>query len=415
MAEQVIKLPDIGEGIAEAEISEWAVAIGEWINEDDIIGVVLTDKAAVEIPSSASGKVVWRAGEPGDMLPIGAPLVKIETAAQDDAAHPDPAPEEATPSAEDTLAEADQEATGRSEPPEPAPGTPAAAKGKARAAPAVRKRAADLGIDLSRLSGTGPEGRVIHADLDRELAGAGTGIATPARDGDDGIHETKIIGLRRKIAEQMSIAHARIPQITIVEEIDVTELERLRSQMNADRAETSPKLTLLPFLIRGVVAARTVAPQVNARFDDEAGTLSRYDAVHFGIATQTESGLVVPVLRHADARTVPQLASEIVSLAAGARAGTLSREELAGSTITVTSLGPLGAIATTPIINHPEVAIVGVNRKQVRPQWDGRSFVPREMMNLSASFDHRIVDGWDAATFIARLKVLLETPALLFA
>ena len=406
MSEIVIKLPDIGEGIAEAEISEWHVKIGDWINEDDAIGVVLTDKAAVEIPSGVSGKVLWRAGEEGDMLAIGAPFVKI------DATGITEANSEATDRTSKGEAKKTEKKSPKAKKVRPAATeskTSVRSSAKVLAAPTVRKRAADLGVDLSLITGSGPEGRVTHADIDRQIAGGSTVSAR------DAITETKVVGLRRKIAEQLSIANANIPAITIVEEIDVTELERLRAQMNADRDDPQPKLTMLPFLVRGVVVARDAAPQVNARYDDDAGILSTHEAVHFGIATQTDRGLMVPVMRHAESRSVWDIAAEIERLATGARDGSLSHEELSGSTITVTSLGPLGAIASTPIINQPEIAIVGINRKQVRPHWDGREFQPREMMNISASFDHRIVDGWDAATFVARFKQLLETPALLFA
>lgn len=422
MGEITIKLPDIGEGIAEAEISEWEVEIGDWIQEDDVIGAVLTDKAAVEIPSSVSGKLLWRAGGPGDKIAVGAPLVRIEVS--DEGAAPEPEgkadepvgdapaqPAEALASADTADMSDDEETDGAADAAGPPPALERNRAGKVLAAPALRKRAMDLGIDLSVLAGSGPDGRVTHADLDRHLAGQGG--AAPAT-APDGVTETRIIGLRRKIAEQMSRAHSSIPQITIVEEVDVTELERLRGEMNAERGETGPKLTLLPFLVRAVDRARSAAPQVNALYDDEAGLLRSFDALHCGIATQTPKGLMVPVLRNAGTRDMRGLASEILRLSEGARAGSLSREELSGSTFTITSLGPLGAIATTPIINHPEVAILGVNRKQVRPVWDGREFRPREVMNLSASFDHRIVDGWDAAQFIARLKSLLETPARLF-
>lgn len=399
MPEITIKLPDIGEGIAEAEISEWMVEVGQWVQEDEPLGVVLTDKAAVEIPASTSGRLLWRAGEPGDKLAIGAALVRLEVAA--DGETPDGPEADETPA---PAAEADP-------PPAPPPveTTPASPSTRVLAAPAVRQRARDLGLDLASIDGTGPDGRITHADLDRRLVLSGP---LPAKA--EGITETRVIGLRRQIAEQMARAHARIPQITIVEEIDVTELERLRGQMNAERSGDQPKLTLLPFLIRGMNVARTQSPEVNARYDDDAGVLRQYDAMHVGIATQTERGLLVPVLRHTEAQTVWQIAAGIARLASAARDGLASREELSGSTITVTSLGPLGAVATTPIVNHPEVAIIGVNRKQVRPHWDGRAFVPREMMNLSASFDHRIVDGWNAARFIARLKTCFETPALLF-
>ncbi|MFV0359377.1 dihydrolipoamide acetyltransferase family protein [Tropicimonas sp.] len=403
MPETVIKLPDIGEGIAEAEISEWMVDVGDQILEDDPLVAVLTDKATVEIPSSVSGRVTWRAGDPGDTLAIGAPLVRIEVAG---AGEGDPEPEgggKEAPGDSETGVVVPRDKT--------TPEAPALSKGRALAAPAVRRRAADLGIDLAAVPGSGPDGQVTHADLDRRLASGGY---RPLPAADDTVVETPVIGLRRKIAEQMALSHAHIPQITIVEETDVTELERLRARLNADGAGEGTRLTLLPFLIRAIVLARDAAPQVNARYDDGAGVLHRFDAVHAGIATQTERGLVVPVLHHAEALSVPDMAAGIARLADSARDGSIAREALGGATITITSLGPLGAVASTPLVNHPEVAIVGVNRKQIRPLWDGRAFVPREMMNLSASFDHRIVDGWDAASFVARLKTLIETPALLF-
>ena len=390
MPEIVIRLPDIGEGIAEAEITEWPVGVGEWVEEDEALVVVLTDKAAVEIPSSVSGTLLWQAAEPGAMLAVGAPLVRIEVA--DDGAS----------EAEKPVTVAEQPERGSEPEQENTPPLPPKG-GRTLAAPAVRKRAGDLGVDLAAVGGTGPDGRVTHADLDQHIAGR---IREPGVDSGDSVTETRIIGLRRRIAEQMTVSHTRIPQITIIEEVDVSELERLRAQMNADQNEATPRLTMLPFLIAGLVAARASAPQVNARFEDDAGILRQYGAVHCGIATQTKRGLVVPVLRNAQARPVRELAAEITRLAAGARDGLLGREEFSGATITVTSLGPLGAVATTPLVSHPQVAIVGVNRRQVRPVWDGTGFAPREMMNLSASFDHRIVDGWDAANFVARLKTL---------
>lgn len=445
MSQITIKLPDIGEGIAEAEITEWHVEVGAWIDEDDILCVVMTDKAEVEIPSSAAGKLLWRAADPGDRLAIGAPLVKIGDAAGVETEAADHGPPDAEAVSQDaadagekgatqeasrgTSQGATQEASqGASQgaslgaaqgatkcdtpqSPQPAPDSPATPPSRMRAAPAVRARARDIGLDLTRITGSGPKGRITHADLDRHIRGSG---ATLPPGSSDGITEIKIIGLRRKIAEQMALANERIPRITIVEEIDVTELETLRARMNDDRAEVQPKLTLLPFLIRAMIGARDAAPQINARYDDEAEILYRHDAMHIGVATQTERGLVVPVLSHAESRNVWEIAAEIARLADAARSGALARDELSGSTLTVTSLGPLGAIATTPIINAPEVAIVGVNRMQIRPLWDGHAFVPRKVMNISASFDHRIVDGWDAAHFIARLKTLLETPALVF-
>lgn len=414
MTEKTIKMPDIGEGIAESEISEWLVAPGDLVVEDDPLVVVMTDKAAVEIPSSFSGKVTWLAAEAGEVLPVGAPLLKIEVA--DDSGDAEPEEPASNDTHEDAPLETVEKVAEPEHEPEPqdeVPSKPFAGKAdQVLAAPAVRHRAADLGIDLAKVTGGGPGGRVTHADLDRHLLKRSP--AAPRKTGSD-VTETKLIGLRRKIAEQMSRAHGSIPAITIVEEVDVTELERLRAHMNGARHADRPKLTLLPFLIRAMDLSRVVAPQVNAHFDDVDGILREFEDFHVGIATQTDNGLMVPVMTRAGQRSVWEMAAEIKRLADGARAAKLSREELSGSTITITSLGALGAIASTPIINHPEVAIVGVNRKEIRPRWDGSRFAPREMMNLSASFDHRIVDGWNAAQYVARMKSLLETPALLFA
>ncbi len=396
MVEQTIKLPDIGEGIAESEISEWLVSVGDIVQEDEPLVVVMTDKAAVEIPSSLTGKVLWLAADAGEVLAVGAPLVKIDVF-DDEGDSQAPGVEEKTPSDMNDMP--------------PLKAVPSNSPGAVLAAPAVRKRALDLGVELDGIAGSGPDGQITHADLDRVLVGQ---LPSGARPVSDAVEEIRIIGLRRKIAEKMAQAHASIPSISIIEEVDVTELERLRAGMNAARKASQAKLTLLPFLIRAMVQARDAAPQVNACYDEANGVLHQHGAVHMGIATQTDSGLMVPVIAHADTRSVWDCAAEIARLAEGARDGVLTREELGGSTMTITSLGPLGAIATTPIVNHPEVAIVGVNRKQMRPQWDGHQFVPREMMNLSASFDHRIVDGFDAAQFIARLKTFLETPAMLF-
>lgn len=408
MSEITIKLPDIGEGIAEAEIADWAVTVGQWIREDDTIGTVLTDKAAVEIPSGHAGKVTWLGGEAGDKLAVGAVLIRLEVDAE--------AAPESKPDPEPVVA---PEPT-----PEPTPDAPSAPVSDPSMAPpvqtparpvlaaaAVRGRARDLGVDLATVSGSGPDGRITHGDLDRMLAGD-DGTRPSARH--DDITQTRIIGLRRKIAESLARSHAHIPQITIIEEVDVTELQRLRAQMNSDAPEDAVPLTLLPFIARGLIRALSVAPQINGRYDDDAGVLHTHSAVHLGVATQTDKGLVVPVVAHAEARDPWAFAAALARLSTAAREGSIARDDLRGATITITSLGPLGAVATTPIVNHPELAIVGVNRIQTRPLWDGRAFQPRAVMNLSASFDHRIIDGWDAAQFVARLKSLLETPALLF-
>jgi 2-oxoisovalerate dehydrogenase E2 component (dihydrolipoyl transacylase) len=282
------------------------------------------------------------------------------------------------------------------------------------AAPAVRLRAREAGVDLRQLRGTGPAGRITHDDLETYLARGRSGAAAASYQPKTAIEGIKITGLRRKIAEKMSIASSRIPHITYIEEIDVTALEELRARLNDRKRSGLPKLTLLPFLMRALVRAIAEQPHLNAHFDDGTGIVHQHAGVHIGIATQTSAGLMVPVVRHAEARDLFDCAAEVTRLADAARAGTATRDELTGSTITITSLGALGGLATTPIINHPEVAIIGVNRIATRPHWDGTAFVPRKMMNLSSSFDHRVIDGFDAAQFVQRIKELLETPAMIF-
>ena len=382
MSRFVFKLPDVGEGVAEAEIVEWRVAVGDRVEEDQPVVDVMTDKATVEIGAPVSGVVAALHGEPGSQRPVGAPLIEFETA--EDAAE--------APAA--VAAPEPPEAKAPSRPPETS-----APPARALASPAVRKQAADLGVELAGVKGSGSGGRVTHADLDA-LAGGG----------EDGITEVKVIGLRRRIADKMRQAKTRIPHFSYVEEVDVTELEDLRAKANAARQADQPKLTLLPYLVTAMVQALKDFPQVNARFDDDAGVVRRYRAVHVGLAVQTEAGLVVPVLRHAERRGLHDLAAEIARLAEGARAGKLASDELSGSTVTVTSLGPLGGIAHTPVVNWPEVAIVGPNRIVERPVVLGGQIVVRKMMNLSSSFDHRVIDGWDAAAFIQKVKSLLENP-----
>jgi 2-oxoisovalerate dehydrogenase E2 component (dihydrolipoyl transacylase) len=415
MGVHVVRLPDVGEGIAEAELVEWHVAVGDSVTAESVLADVMTDKATVEIASPVAGVVTFLTGEPGDVLAVGSDLVGIETAGGT-ASSEDPSqvavveelPAPPTPAAP-TVA-----------PPTPTPTAPPAAAAMPKApaqrpvaAPAVRQQARDLGIDLRLVHGSGPAGRITHSDLDRFVdAGATTAARRPAAS--DATREVRLVGLRRKIAEKVAVSSSHIPHITYVDEVDVTAVEELRATLNASAGDDDPKLTLLPFLARSIVRAVSEQPHLNSTFDDSAGVLTSYDAVHIGIATQTPNGLIVPVVRNAETLDIWETAREIGRVSEAARTGTASRDELSGSTITITSLGALGGIATTPIINHPEVAIVGVNKKQMRPVWDGQAFVPRQMMNLSSSFDHRVVDGWDAATFIQRIKALIETPALLF-
>jgi 2-oxoisovalerate dehydrogenase E2 component (dihydrolipoyl transacylase) len=396
MGRYVFKLPDVGEGIAEAEISQWHVAAGDRIEEDQPLVDVTTDKAIVEIPAPASGTVLSIHGAVGEKVAVGSELVVIETqVGTQPGAKPAAAPAVAAPAAV-------------------AAATP---RVQALASPAVRQRARQLGIELQRVRGSGPDGRVTHADLDTLVAGA-RGAASVVRGAtavDKGaVEEHRLTGIRRKIAERMQEAKRRIPHFSYIEEIDVTALEELRLHLNAEHAGKRPKLTPLPFILRALVRALPGHPEINARFDDEKGVVRRHAAIHIGIATQTPNGLLVPVLRHAEARDLWDCAAEANRLAAAAREGKVTRDELAGSTITVTSLGALGGVASTPVINYPEVAIVGVNRIAERPVVRGGQVVVRKMMNLSSSFDHRVVDGWTAAEFIQKVKRFLEQPAALF-
>jgi 2-oxoisovalerate dehydrogenase E2 component (dihydrolipoyl transacylase) len=440
MAEHTIKLPDVGEGVAEAELVEWHVKVGDLVREDSILAAVMTDKATVEIPSPVDGEITWLGAEIGDTVAVGSPLIKLkveggagagEAQAQKPAMDDD---QEEAPLA-DGLAEEGETvppppakpataAPAKTAAAKPAPARPAARPATAAAprpegekplaTPAVRLRAKEAGVDLRQIPGSGPAGRITHEDLDAFIA-RGPQAARPAGlQRNDTVEDIKIVGLRRKIAEKMALAKSRIPHITYVEEIDVTALEELRAALNKGKRADQPKLTVLPFLMRAMVKAIAEQPGLNAIFDDEAGIVHRHGGVHIGIAAQTASGLVVAVVKHAEARDLWDCGAEVNRLAEAAKAGTATREELSGSTITITSLGAMGGVATTPVINHPEVAIVGVNKMMIRPVWDGTQFIPRKMMNLSSSFDHRVVDGWDAAVFVQRIKTLLETPALIF-
>lgn len=437
MAAYVIKMPDIGEGIAEVELVAWRVQPGEAVAEDQILADVMTDKATVEIPSPVAGIVVSHGGTVGQVMAVGAELIRLEVEGagnvrsggdaapvQRSEAAPAVAPAIAATAAapvDSAQAAAPKSAAGpASAAARPLVAPRRAADEKPIASPAVRRRAWDLGIELQFVPGTGPAGRITQDDLDAFAASGGAASAA-GREVDSRYalrldeQAVPVIGLRRKIAQKMQQAKRQIPHFTYVEEVDVTELEALRQRLNAEHAARRAKLTLLPFLARAIVIAVREFPQVNARFDDEAQVLTRYGAVHLGMATQTEAGLLVPVIRHAETLDPWACAGEIARLADAARKGKASREELGGSTITITSLGALGGIVTTPVINHPEVGIVGVNRMVERPMFDrdGR-VVPRLLMNLSASFDHRVVDGMDAALFVQRLRALLETPATLF-
>ncbi|MEJ7799779.1 MAG: dihydrolipoamide acetyltransferase family protein [Ilumatobacter sp.] len=459
MSEYAMKLPDVGEGVAEAEIVEWHVAVGDTITEDDVIADVMSDKATIELPSPVTGVVSWLAGDVGDVLAVGSVLLRIEVdVAQSGATRSEPT--QSTTAEVGAAETADTEDTGDTddtddtddsdesdgpgdESSEPEPLEPPAAgarrtpssgsdapksvdaapsgtrsSGRPPAAPAVRARAGALGVDLVSVTGSGPDGRVTHGDLDDALIERGSSPARQAppprlvgaRDDED----IRVIGLRRNIAERVQESARRIPHFTYVDEVDVTALEQLRRELNDEWGDQRPKLSLLPFLMRAVILAVDTHPEMNARFDDEAGVVRRSGAVHLGIATQTDRGLMVSVVKHAESLDLWAFASEVRRLADEARSAAISLEELTGSTITITSLGVLGGVVTTPVINMPEVAIIGVNKITDRPVYEGDALVRRSMMNLSSSFDHRVIDGADAAEFIQEIKRFLEHPALLF-
>jgi 2-oxoisovalerate dehydrogenase E2 component (dihydrolipoyl transacylase) len=436
VARYEFKLPDIGEGIAEAEIVAWHIKVGDQVSEDQQLADMMTDKATVEMESPVAGTVVALAGEVGDQIPIGSVLVVFETEAgagasdmappapqqdgteTDDAGErtdtvamadglvtPTEAQEQAVPSTAQEAAPASAPAPVPAPAPEPAP--KAAEKTQVLASPAVRQRARDLGIDLAAVKYAGE--RMRHADLDAYLMYNGGGIFRSGGGASRPDEQVKVVGLRRKIAENMQEAKRRIPHFTLVEEFDVTALEQTRAMMNLDRG-SNPKLTMLPFLVTAMAKTLADYPQINTRYDDDENILYRSGAVHMGMATQTPNGLMVPVIRDAERLTVWQIASEILRLAEAARTGKASREELSGSTITISSLGPMGGIASTPVINRPEVAIIAVNKLEEKPVVVDGELEIRKRMNLSLSCDHRVVDGWDAANFLQDLKKLIEAP-----
>ena len=434
MAKFTFNMPDIGEGIAEAEIVQWHKQVGDTVNEDEEFVDMMTDKATVPMESPVTGKILEIAGGEGDMVSIGSMLVVIEVEGEvpDDVAEESQATAEAAPApapapkaepveerievetsdasdADDALA-ADPDPAPQ---PEPRPAPEPSAQAKVLATPAVRKRAKVLGVDLAQVK-PAEDGRIRHGDLDQFLSyNAGYGAAAKPRADE----EKKVIGMRRRIAENMAASKRNIPHFSYVEEVDVTDLEVLRAQLNSNRGE-KPKLTILPLLITAICKTLPDFPMINARYDDEAGIVTRHGSVNMGMAAQTDAGLMVPVIRNAQAQNLWQLANEIARLAEAARTGTAKSEEMQGGTLTVTSLGPLGGVATTPVINRPEVAIIGPNRIIERPMYvtgaDGVERIEkRKLMNISISCDHRVVDGWDAASFVQALKRLLETPALI--
>ncbi|MGP5281536.1 dihydrolipoamide acetyltransferase family protein [Pseudomonas helleri] len=426
MGTHVIKMPDIGEGIAQVELVEWFVKVGDLVSEDQVVADVMTDKATVDIPSPVAGRVLALGGQPGEVMAVGSELIRIEVEGagnlREDAAPAPAVAAEAPAAAPKAPAQARVEVAAVSVAAVKTAPTPRAApvareaNERPLASPAVRKRAWDAGIELRFVQGSGPAGRVLHDDLDAYLAQDTSTSAAPAcgyamRTDEQHI---PVIGLRRKIAQRMQDAKRRAAHFSYVEEIDVTALEELRAQLNQKWGETRGKLTLLPFLMRAMVVALRDFPQINVRYDDEAQIITRFGAAHIGVAAQSDGGLMVPVVRHAESLNLWAAADEIARLANAVRTGKATREELSGSTITLTSLGALGGIASTPVVNLPEVAIIGVNRIVERPVVVKGQIVIRKMMNLSSSFDHRVVDGMDAAQFIQAMRGLLEQPASLF-
>lgn len=425
MARFTFRLPDIGEGISEAEIVAWHVKVGDRIEEDQQVADMMTDKATVEMESPVAGIVVEVAGEVGDQVAIGSALIIVETdgdapSAEESASPSEDVLEAENPGVEEVAAPAPTPAPVAAPVPasEPTPAAaaehaPAASHAQVLASPAVRARAKDLGVDLGSVKSDG--NHIRHADLDAFLRyGSGQGYHAPHASRAREDEAVKVIGMRRRIAENMQAAKRNIPHFTYVDEVDVTALEEMRADLNANRGQR-PKLTMLPFLIVAICRTIPAFPMINARYDDEAGIVTRHGRVHLGMAAQTPAGLMVPVIRDAQDMNVWQLAAEVTRLAEAARTGKAKSEELSGSTLTLTSLGPLGGIVTTPVINRPEVAIIGPNKIVERPVFHGDEIVRAKLMNISISCDHRVVDGHDAASFVAALKKLLETPVLLFA
>ena len=419
------KLPDIGEGVVEGEVVEWMVAVGDSIKEDDPILSVMTDKATVEIPSPVNGVVSKIIGEPGDILPVGEVCIEFEVDGDGNASSKPAAKQEEvvkeTPKVEKATKPKPEPVPVKAAEPVSAPEPVVRAAGtKALASPAVRQRARQANIDLQLVAGSGPAGRISHGDLDIHIAGGAGGATSFAPLGSStktkltGTEEIKVIGLRRKIADSMMASYSSIAHFSYFEEVDVTALEELRQHLNATRPEGAPKLTYLPFIMQALVKALRESPECNALYDDEANIVTRHQAIHLGIATQTDRGLYVPVVKHVEAMDIWQSAGEMIRVTSATREGKASADDLSGSTFTITSLGRLGGLGATPIINKPEVGILGVHNAKERAVVRNGQIVVRRMMNLSSSWDHRVVDGHDGATLVQRVKTYLENPATIF-
>ena len=413
------KLPDIGEGVVEGEVVEWMVAVGDTVKEDDPILSVMTDKATVEIPSPTDGVVKSLVGEPGTILAVGQVCIEFETDGEgtpvEEAREPVEEVVEEAPAPEPKPVKEEVAPAPAAPAPAPTPVVVAAPGARPLASPAVRQRARESGIDLTTVSGSGPAGRITHGDLDSwKAAGSPVAAAGPARTAQTGTTEVPVIGLRRKISESMTASYTTIPHFSYFEEVDITHLDELRVHLNSTRADGQPKLTYLPFIMQALVKALGENPVCNALFDDDKGVVTRHDAVHLGIATQTDRGLYVPVVKHVEAQDIWQSASEMQRVSQAARDGTAGLDELTGSTFTITSLGRMGGLGATPIINKPEVGILGVHNAVDTPVVRNGQIVIRKMLRLSSSWDHRVVDGWDGAMLVQRLKTLLENPATIF-
>ena len=415
MGNFVFKLPDIGEGVVEGEVVQWHVSVGDSVSEDDPIVDVMTDKATVTIPSPVSGVISSLSGDVGDMIAVGSSLMEIDSEGEGGAPAVEDTGEPESVSDPDTSKV--PVPAPAPEAPEPAPSQIQTPTGRVLASPAVRKRARENDVDLSKVRGSGPAGRVRHADLDAFIAAGGAVSGAPPMAYSlkrTEVTPVKVVGLRRKISEQMSLSKSRIPHFSYFEEVDITELENLRQILNSTRDESQPKLTYLPFIMLSLAKIMPDHPECNAHFDDEAGVVNRNAAVNLGIATQTDRGLYVPVVKHVESMDIWKTASEMQRVSGSARDGSASLDELTGSTFTITSLGREGGLGATPIINHPEVAILGVHKAREMPVARNGAVVIRRIMNLSSAFDHRVVDGADGASLIQHLKRMLENPALIF-
>lgn len=435
MSSYPFKLPDLGEGVVEAEIVAWHVQPGDVVGEDDPLVEVMTDKATVMLPAASAGRVVSLHGRIGETVCVGHTLLKLQAEGGD----PAPAGPQAGSRADEngqighreaaesrdrraagdpvllsgTTHEKSDGETARAV--EQSEATRQAGSAEPLASPAVRRHARRQGVDLSRVHGSGPGGRITHDDVDRTLSHHPAASAEAPEEvlDSEGITTIHLSGMRRRMAERLASSHSRIPHFSYFEEVDVTELEELRQHLNERRTDEQTRLTYLPFIMLAVARALNLHPQLNAHFSD-GQIVTRFDWVHLGVATQTDRGLCVPVVRHVESLSLEEAGAELRRVIQAARSGTIHREELTGSTFTISSLGRYGGLGATPVINPPEVAIFGVHRAEDRPVVRRGQITIRRMLNVSGSFDHRVLDGVDAAAFIQTVKDMLQHPAMIF-